>query len=60
MNRLQKRRIAKIVFAEIKAVIDKWEDRCGDLPIHFFWDGCISVDDEFFHEHELREMDDNL
>ena len=60
MNRLQKLRIAKIAYRDIKSVIEKWDDHSMDLPICFHWDGCITVDDELFHEHELREIDDNI
>ena len=53
MNSLQKRAIAKMVYKEIDDIIEKWSHK--DLPILFHWDGCITVDDELFHEHQLRD-----
>lgn len=43
--------IAKIAYKEIQAAIDKFEGKF----IHAHWDECITVDDELFHGHELRE-----
>ena len=45
--------IAKIAYKEIRAAIDKFEDNGLDICAH--WDECISVDDELFHGHQLRE-----
>lgn len=61
MNSLQKRHIAKLVYREIRAVIDKWEYSSAGVPhldISANWDGCITVDDELFHEHQLRDYEE--
>lgn len=52
--RLQKLQIAKWAYADIKAAIDKWEGSVA-LQIIAHWDECITVEDELFHGHELRE-----
>ena len=58
MNRLQKLQIARMAYKDINQSIEKWQrpELCGnDLPILCHWDGCITVDDELFHERELRK-----
>lgn len=54
-TREQKLRIARMAYKEIKEAIENWEDSYGIVRCH--WDGCISVDDEFFQERELKEDD---
>ena len=46
-----KLKIAKIAYKEIMRVIESFEND----GICFHWDECISVDDEIFHGHEMRE-----
>ncbi len=56
MDRLKALYIAKIAYADIQAVIDKWESQNSCyFGIHAHWDGCVTVDEFLFHEHELRE-----
>ena len=57
MNFQQKRAIAKLAYEEIKAVINKWESlgNYGDLHFCAHWDGCITVDDELFHERQIMK-----
>jgi hypothetical protein len=57
MNNLQKRAIAKIAYKQVMAVMDQWYSSY-DLQISFHWDGCITIDDEFFHEYQLREHEE--
>lgn len=58
MNSLQRLAIAKLAYKDIRAVIDKWD--CNrDLPILFHWEGCITVDDELYHEHQLRDYQED-
>ena len=54
MNREQKLAIAKIAYREIQDAIKKFEDE-KSFEICAHWDECITVDDELFHGHELRE-----
>lgn len=56
MDREEAKKIAKIAYRDIRAVIDLWEcENDCKFGIYAHWDGCITVDDELFHEHELRE-----
>lgn len=48
-ERKRKLEIAKLAYRDIMSAINRWEN--GDISFH--WDGCISVDDELFHEREL-------
>ena len=59
MNSLQKRAIARLAYEEISAVINKWESlgNYGDLHFCAHWDGCITVDDELFHERQIMKND---
>ena len=43
--------IAKEAYRQIKTVIDEFESQNIHHCAH--WDGCISVDDELFHERQL-------
>ena len=60
MNSLQKRALAQLAYEEISAVIQKWErlGNYGYLPFSCNWDGCITVDDELFHEWQLRKSEE--
>lgn len=51
----RKLRIAKEAYRQIKAAINSFEEQ--DTCICAHWDECISVDDELFHGHQLREKD---
>lgn len=54
MDRLQAKEIARKAYKEINELMDKLQKEMPDsFPIHFHWDGCISVDDDFFTEREL-------
>lgn len=59
MNTMQKLAMARIAYKEIMEVIDKWENlnKYNTMYFSFHWDGCITVDDELFHEHQLREKE---
>lgn len=47
MNSLQKRDIARMVFVEIRAVIEKWEG-LRNIPIKINWDRHVQVDGDLF------------
>lgn len=53
----QKLRIAKLAYVEISSAINKWNKFSEDTGISFsaHWDGCVTVDDTLFHEHELKD-----
>lgn len=57
MNRLQKLAIAKIAYRQIKDVIDQWESGY-DNPIKIDWEGCITIDHEFFDDFELEDHEE--
>lgn len=50
--------IAKLVYNEIIAVVNKFENSGLDIRAH--WDECISVDDELFQGRQLREGKDEV
>lgn len=50
---LYKKLIAKMVYQDIKTIIDSYESLGFDID--FSWGECISVDDELFDESDLRE-----
>lgn len=52
-----KLRIACMAYKQIKAALDQVEGRDGLIDIYCHWDGCITVDDELFHESQLREKE---
>jgi len=55
MNEYEKKlRIAKFAYKEIMETCNELQ-RHFDNDICFHWDECISVDDELFHGHQLRE-----
>jgi len=59
MNKFRSKKIAKIAYRDIKSVIDKWEKENDCIfSIHFHWDGCITINDELFHERELIDNKD--
>jgi hypothetical protein len=59
MNRYNLQKIARIAYRDIRSVIDNWEkENDCQFGIHFHWDGCITVDDELFYEHELMDYDE--
>ena len=47
----EKLAIAKEAYRQISAVINELE-KDGIVCCH--WDGCITVDDELFHEQQMR------
>ena len=47
-------KIAKQAYKQIKLAIDDVENSHEDIIISCHWDGCITVDDELFHDYELR------
>ena len=53
-DRENKRKIAKLVYKDIKDVMDKWEDN-PDSEIKCCWDECLWVDDEFFTYQDFYE-----
>lgn len=44
--------IAKLAYKEISEVIERLE---ATEIIHAHWDECITVDEELFHGHQLRD-----
>ncbi len=56
MNSLQKRALARLAYSEINEVIEKWESlgKYNYLDFSAHWDGCITVDNELFHEWQLK------
>lgn len=60
MDRYSAQKIAKLAYRDIRSVIDRWESKNDcDFGIYTHWDGCISVNDEIFHEHELSDNESN-
>jgi hypothetical protein len=57
MNREEKLEIAKRAYKDIIGVISAWENHYETISFH--WDGCISIDDEFFTEIELDDYMSN-
>ncbi len=54
MNYDQKLTIARLVYADIIEVIDKWHPNgTNPLTIGFHWDNYISVDHQIFNESQL-------
>jgi hypothetical protein len=53
-DRAKKLAIARAAYKEIKNVIDKFENNSQFL-VTSDWDGCITVDDEFFQGSELLD-----
>lgn len=50
----EKLAVAKQAYKEIIALINSLEEKYGkDFCAH--WDECISIDDELFHAHQMRE-----
>lgn len=59
MDRYNARKIARIAYNEIIAVIGKWESENDcQFGIYAHWDGCITVGDEFFNERELMDYEE--
>lgn len=56
-DQMHKLYIARLAYKEVKAVMDKYENSLT-CHVSFCWDGCIRVDDELFHEHQLRESNE--
>lgn len=52
-----KLRIARMAYKQVKAAIEAVEGRDTLIDIYCHWDECITVDDELFHGHQLREKD---
>ena len=52
-----KLKIARLAYRDIRAVLDKYEnDNLVNIRTH--WDGCITVDDEIFHDYQLRDKEE--
>ena len=59
MNRYQAKKIARLAYGDIRAVVDAWESENDCVfGIHCNWDGCITVGDEHFSECELRDYEE--
>lgn len=54
-----KLRIAHMAYKQVREAIDSVEGREYLIDILCHWDGCITVDDELFHEHQLRDRSDD-
>jgi hypothetical protein len=59
MTRFEATTIAKIAYKDIKAAINKFQEDPDYVDIICHWDGCITVGEYFFHEHELRKREDD-
>ena len=59
MEYLDKLLIARQAYYDINQVIDKYENT-EKQSVWFCWDGCIQVDDELFHEHQIRQTKEVL
>lgn len=55
MNREQKLKIAREGYRKVQGAIEEVE-AAGVCRCH--WDECMTVDDEFFHGHELKGEDE--
>lgn len=51
----EKLQIAKEAYRQIKAAIEHFESQGLHYCAH--WDGCISVEEEFFTERQLIDQD---
>lgn len=50
------KKIAKLAYKEISSVIEKWQSQNDyGFGIYAHWDGCITVNEELFHDWQLRE-----
>lgn len=56
-SREDRLKIARVAYKEVKKAIERSESR-GDILHH--WDECITIDDELFHGHELREEHERM
>lgn len=52
-KRYLRKPIAKMAYRKIRAAIEEFE--CMEIYFCAHWDGCITVDEFLFHEHELRD-----
>lgn len=48
-----KLKIAQMAYKQVRKAIDEVESNHMKIPILCHWDGCITVDDELFHERQL-------
>lgn len=54
MDYSHKLQLAQQAYKEIMDVIQIWESKFPAFRFCAHWDGCITIEDELFHEHQLR------
>lgn len=54
MTYQEKLKVAKCCYRAVKSAIE-WSETAFGVEVFCHWDECITVDDELFHGHQLRE-----